>query len=234
MSNLSSPPVRSKFWYLSRHPLLFERATQDLEWLSQVCHLKQIPKGQMVYLPGDPACTVYILKEGRVRISRVSPDGKQMTLMILETGTLFGEMAMLEDDAAYENLAETLDDTFLCLIAKADFEAFLKRHPDLSFQLTRLVGQRMREIENKLEAMVFLSVEERLYQLLRHLATQFSQPTPDGHLIDMKLTHEDIGYLINASRPTVSVMMSRLQQAQSICKVKSRILVSDHFLSQSA
>lgn len=220
-----SEPISLKYWHLVHHKLLSEAAANDPEMLDQVTHLKTISKGEIVYLPGDPANTVYILKQGRVRVSRVSSEGKQMTLLILEPGTIFGEMALLDSQTRHENLAETLEDSCLCWIGKKDFERFLKRHPELNFKILKLMGERLREIENSLEAVVFMSVEQRLQKALRKLAREYGQKTPDGVLIQLRITHEEIGHLINATRPTVTEILQRLQHENKIRIIQRRILV---------
>ena len=213
-----------KYWYLSNTSLLFKVALEDIDWLSKVTHLDRLEKGEIVYLPGDQAERIFILKQGRVRISRLSPEGKQLTLAILEPGTLFGEMALLEEPA-YENIAEALDETWLCWIQKADFLSFMHKHPQINYRIMKLVGRRMCQIESRLEDLVFLSVEQRLLKLIHSLAEEYGQNTAQGTLIGIKLTHEEMGQMINATRPTVSELLQKMQSQNKIRIVKRQILV---------
>ncbi len=213
-----------KYWYLSNTSLLFKVALEDIDWLSKVTHLDRLEKGEIVYLPGDQAERIFILKQGRVRISRLSPEGKQLTLAILEPGTLFGEMALLEEPA-YENIAEALDETWLCWIQKADFLSFMHKHPQINYRIMKLVGRRMCQIESRLEDLVFLSVEQRLLKLIHSLADEYGQNTAQGTLIGIKLTHEEMGQMINATRPTVSELLQKMQSQNKIRIVKRQILV---------
>lgn len=214
-----------KYWYFSNNELFFKVAGADVEWLARVAHLEKEPKGKILYLPGDQANRIYVLKQGRVRVSRMSAEGKQITLAILEAGTLFGEIALLEDGPEHENYAEALEDTWLCWIDKADFVAFTQRHPELNYRIMKLVGIRLRQIESRLEDLLFMSVEQRLQKLLRKLADDYGQQTPDGILIGIKMTHEEIGHLINATRPTVTEMLQKLQSQEKIRIIKRRIMV---------
>lgn len=220
-----------KYWYLSRNEFFFQIALQERAWLDHVVHLEKIPRGEIIYLPGDAADRIYILKQGRVRISRLSPEGKQITLLLLKSGTLFGELALLDESSCHSNIAETLEDTYLCWISKENFQAFLNQHPELNLKLIKLVGQRMREIENNLEDLVFCSVEERLQRLLQKLARQHGEDNGEGVRIVLKLTHEEIGQLINATRPTVSEILKKLQRAKLIRVVKRHIVVLPELLA---
>ncbi|HEY9841378.1 MAG TPA: Crp/Fnr family transcriptional regulator [Candidatus Obscuribacterales bacterium] len=214
-----------KYWYLFNNELFFKVAAQDIDWLSKVAHLEKLPKGELIYLPGEQAKRIYILKQGRVRISRMSPEGKQITLTLLAAGTLFGEISLLEEGSEHENIAEAIEDTWLCSISKEDFLAFMHKHPELNYRIMKLVGTRLRQIENRLEDLLFMSVEQRLQKLLRKLADEYGQQTPDGIVIGLKMTHEEIGHLINATRPTVTEMLQKLQNQDMIRIIKRRIMV---------
>ncbi|MEZ0371928.1 MAG: Crp/Fnr family transcriptional regulator [Candidatus Sericytochromatia bacterium] len=221
-----------KFWYFTKNELFFKIALQDIDWLSKVAHLDKTERGQVIYLPGQPASRVYILKQGRVRISRMSPQGKQITVAVLDSGTLFGEAALFEEVATHDNFAETLDDTWLCWISASDFVAFMHKHPELNYRIMKLVGKRMLQIENRLEDLVFLTVEQRLLKLLAKLAEDHGIVIPEGVLIGIRITHEEIGNLINATRPTVTEMLSRLQKEDWISICKRQIVLRPALLDQ--
>jgi CRP/FNR family transcriptional regulator len=89
----------------------------------------------------------------------------------------------------------------------------------------KLVGRRMCQIESRLEDLVFLSVEQRLSKLIHYLAEEYGQNTAQGTLIGIKLTHEEMGQMINATRPTVSELLQKMQSQNKIRIVKRQILV---------
>lgn len=202
---------------------------QDLEYLASVCHLQAIPRHSVIYLPGDPAETVYFLKQGRVRISRLSEEGKQITLLVLETGMLFGEMAVLDERARHESIAETMEDTLICHTPKAQFLAFLQRHPELTLKIAKLVGNRLRQVENRLEDVAFLSTEARLHKLLTQLAREYGQVTPQGTRIELRLTHQELGYLIHATRQTVTELLNGFEARQWLSTEKRRLILHPDF-----
>lgn len=197
---------------------------KDLEYLSGVSHLDKIAKGNLIYLPGDPADTVYFLKQGRVKISRLSQDGKQVTLLLLESGSFFGEMSLLEPNSDHENIAEAIEDILLCHTPKRNFEEFLSRNPKLSLKIMKLIGLRLNTIENRLEDILFLSAEARLIKLLRQLAHEHGQAVTDGVKISLKLTHQDLGQLIHVTRQTVTDILNQLQM-QGLLSTERRYLI---------
>ena len=205
-----------KLWYLSQINLFKAMSSAEMEQMREITVMHTIPKWSPIYLPGDPAEAIYLLKSGRVRISRLSEEGKQIILTYLEAGNIFGELALIEAGAVHENIAEAVEDTLLCLIRTNDFEDFLKAHPDLSLRITKWMGLKLRQIENKVEDLVFKTAEERLKTLLQNLARDYAKPQEDGVMINIPLTHQNLGELTNIARPTVTDLLKRLEDKEFI------------------
>lgn len=186
-------------------------------------------KFQPIYLPGDQADKIYLLKKGKVKISRISEEGKLLTLAILGPGDFFGEMALLDSEIPNENyrdeIAEAIEDTYLCMIDKASFEMILQSKPKLNLKVTKLIGFRLRTIENQMENLLFRDSVGRLEFLLVKLAKDFGIPHPEGVLIDIKLSHQDLGNLINSTRQTVSETITRFKQEGKIKVLGKKILL---------
>lgn len=195
--------------------------------MAEITEMHTIPKGAPIYLPGDAAQAIYLLKTGRVRIARLSEDGKQITLSYLEAGNIFGELALLDDEGRHENIAEAVEESLLCLVQKKDFEDFLQRHPELSLKITKWMGFRLKQIENKVEDLVFKSAEERLWTLLQNLARDYPKKVPQGTLITLPMTHQNLGELTNIARPTVTELLKRLEAQGQIQVEKRRIIVNN-------
>lgn len=206
---------------------------QDVDYLASICHLEKISKNTVIYLPGDPSDTVYFLKEGRVRISRLSEEGRQITLLVLDTGAIFGEIVVLDENNTHDNIAETMEDSFICHTSKQNFEHFLQRNPDLSLKVAKLVGQRLRQIENRLEDMAFLTTEARLRKLLDNLAQDYGQDTASGKRIDLRLTHQELGQLIHASRQTVTELLNQFEAEQLLSIEKRRLVLHQNFFASN-
>lgn len=95
--SVSQALTSTKIWYLKKVNLFAQLPPTETEALANLSKMERVAKGQMVYLPHDPADTVFVLKEGRVKISRLSPEGKEITLAILKEGELFGELCLVQD-----------------------------------------------------------------------------------------------------------------------------------------
>lgn len=215
----------SKLWYLSNIKLFADIPDKDMQEMENKALMHSKVKYEPIYLPGEPANSVYILKKGRIRISSISAEGKQVIHSILGPGHIFGELSLIDDDSEHESLAEAIDETLFCTFHKKDFEAFLQQHPQLNLKVTKLIGFRLKQITSRVQDLVFKSAEERVESVLNHLVEEHGQSHTKGRLINLPLTHQDLGDLTNLARPTVSEIMKRLQTEGKIQIEKRKIIL---------
>lgn len=219
-------PASIKLWYLKRFNIFEEFEPEEMEALVPITHMGRVPAGEPFYLPDDPSDKVYLLKEGRVKISKVSEEGKEVTLAILEQGEIFGELALV-DEGPRGTVAEALDDTFICAIGRGDFQRLLEKKPDLALKVTKLIGIRLKAIEAKVEDLVFRDVSSRLAKLLLELVSMYGTRIRGGSRIDVKLTHQEIANLIGSTRETTTATLNELRRRGLIESDKRRLIVVD-------
>ncbi len=172
----------------------------------------------VLYRQGDRDSSIYYLIGGRVRVSRSAPGateappgtvalrGRELTLHYVRKGQLFGELALV-DDAPRETRAEVADDATLLVIRADAFERLASVRPALALRLVRILGRRQRELESKMEALLFKGVRSRLAGLLLGLAAEYGVDDSRGTLLATRFTHRELACLIGSSRETVSQMM---------------------------
>jgi len=216
-----------KIWYLKQINIFKELPEDELQEVNKIAIHKYLKKKEIIYLPGDLSDKVYLLKKGRVKVSRLSEDGREMTITILEPGEFFGESALYADQSTRSTLAEALDDALICSLYREEFEQMLKREPALALRVTKAIGLRRREIESRLEDMVFRSVPARLAHLLLKLANQYGKEKDTGLLIDVNLTHLEIANLIGSTRETTTTHLNNLKRSGLIDIRKRNIYVID-------
>jgi len=221
-------PTKTKLWYLSKIQLFSAMSHHDMEQMERMSQMETTAKYEPIYLPGDAATSVYFLKKGRVRISSLSHEGKQIIHSILAPGNVFRELSLVDEDGEHDSLAEALDETLLCTIHKKDFEDFLYSHPQLNFKVTKLIGFRLKQVTSRVQDLVFKSAEERVESVLQHLSLEHGQALDGDTLINLPLTHQDLGDLTNLARPTVSEIMKRLQAQGKIYTQKRKIILVKH------
>lgn len=217
-----------KIWYL-KHINLFRNLTDvEIGVLDRITYMKDYSRHKQVYGQSDSGDVVYLIKEGRVKIYKLSPEGKELTLAILEPGEIFGEMALI-DEGPRDTIAETLDDALLCVIRRRDFELLLKKKPELALRVTKLIGVRRREIKNQLENLVFRSAPSRLALLLMALAEKHGVRDSQGIIVNVKLSQQELANLIGTARETTSALLNEFKRLGLIDIQSRRIKVLDQW-----
>ncbi|HWS53253.1 MAG TPA: Crp/Fnr family transcriptional regulator [Pyrinomonadaceae bacterium] len=168
-------------------------------------------RGEFVYMPGDRADCVYVLRRGRVKLSVLSDSGKEIAIDIIQPGEILGEFALL-DDAPRSNMAQALDEVSLWAFDRRDFTNLLMTRPKLAMSYIRLVGNRRRRMEKKLSDVTSKTVSARVCELLHELAVDGPEPAAAGDCCLVPLTHHDVASLIAAARQTTTSVLNDMER----------------------
>src|SRR5438105_7035667 len=141
-------------WYLKKLPLFQDLTHDTLVRLAESMQLNEVRRRQVIYLPGDPGGAVYFVNGGRVKISKVTRDGKELTLDYRGPGELFGELCLI-DGGPREEMAEAMDSSLIAEVERNQFERLIQREGIIGYRLSKILAQRRRDIENKLENLIF-------------------------------------------------------------------------------
>jgi CRP-like cAMP-binding protein len=177
----------------------------EMEAIAAAAPMKTYPAGALLYSPQHPVEALFILKKGRVRIFRVSPDGRALTTALITPGTIFGDMVLLGQQM-HDNFAEALDDVVVCVMARADVYRFLLSDPRIATRISEILGRRVAELERRLSDTVFKSVPQRVAATLCLLASE-QQKRSLGRGVQLALTHEQIAALTGTSRETATKVL---------------------------
>lgn len=204
----------NKLWHLENLDIFSELPQEALKELREITVMQNCSKKEIIYFENTKSDTVYLLKKGRVKISRTSPDGKVTTLYIVTPGQLFGEFALVDPEKRTHR-AEALDkEVLICSTPRHKFEAFLDRHPQISRKVYKTLGERMKLVEQKLADMVFRGSEERVLHFLVEIGEDNKKQGVDEAYIRPFFTHEEIAYLTATSRQTVTTILNDLKNEE--------------------
>ena len=197
-----------KLWYLKKINVFSELSWRDLQEMKRLTRMVSYRKNEPIYLPGDSSEIVYLLKKGRVKISKVSQDGREVALSILEPGEIFGEVEAL-GATSRESLVQALEPVLVCEIKRSDFERYLQTYPEVGGKIIKLMGGRLRQLETKVGDLVFKSAQARLASLLLELGETMGVSHNGSMSLQVRLTHQNLANLIGTSRETVSTLMGQ-------------------------
>jgi CRP/FNR family cyclic AMP-dependent transcriptional regulator len=163
----------------------------------------------VIFRQGHAAPLVYLVGSGKIRLTRMTHDGKEIGIAILAQGDFFGEEALF-GESVRTTFAAAVDHSLLYVARAEDFRGLLLRHPTLTMNVARYLSDQRNNVVQIAESLAYLKVPDRLMRLFERLACEFGKPAIDATLIDVRLTHADIASLIGSSRETVSAQLGVL------------------------
>lgn len=161
---------------------------------------------QQIFAQGDEGDELLMVKDGRVKITATSLDGKEIIINTIEAGGVFGEMALIDSEPRSASAVTALASQILRL-HRRDLIPVLESHPGLSLSVMRELSQKLRKTTAQYEDLMFLSVAGRLARRLAAIAK--TQSSGEDGTLDLKLemTQEEIGQMVGASREHVNKVL---------------------------
>lgn len=215
-----SPQPAEKMRHLSELDVFQDLTSREMEELNRITTMSTVSKGRVFYRPEEPGEVLFILKEGRVQLYRISPEGKKLVITTLGPHTLFGEMALL-GTKMHNTFAEAVDDCLICVMSRPDLERLILSKPQVALRILDITGKRLREVEERLENMAFKGIPARLASLLLRLAEE------QGGDVITGLTHQDLAESVGTYRETATQVLNDLKSQGTIEIGRKRIRVLD-------
>ncbi len=172
--------------------------------------------GQHVFYEGHVALGLYILCQGRVKLTRLNPKGQQRLVGILDSGQLLEKQAF-QEQPVHQVTCEAIEPSHVCLLDRTTFLAFLKEHGDLAVKLVQVLSKEMTSMLNSADQFAFTSARERLACLLLELGERFGEQTSEGTRILLKLKREDLAQMAAVTVETVVRLLKDFQESGLVC-----------------
>ena len=212
-------------WCMSEVDIFSDLDDQEMAAIAAAAPMRQFAPGELLYSPPQPMETLFILKQGRVRIFRVSRDGRALTTAIITPGTIFGEMLLLGQQM-HDNFAEALDKVTVCVMSRSDVQRFLLSDSRIAARISEILGNRVSQLERRLSDTVFKSVPQRIATTLCLLAGQEPRRLL-GRGIQIQLTHEQVAALAGTPRETTTKILNEYADQGLVHLGRGRITIAD-------
>ena len=220
----SQSAARSDAWRLSEVDLFQDLSPADMAVIEKSAPMREVETGSLLFAPGSPHEVLFFLKRGRVRLYRLTADGRSLTMSLVEQGQVFGEMELLGQSMEGSH-AETLEPSLLCVMSRADVYGLLLADARIAARIATTLGRRVADLEQRLEAAVFSPVPSRIASTLVTLAAPGSG--------DIRLTHEQLAGLVGTTRETTTKVLGDLRDRRVVDLRRGRIRVLDSRLLES-
>jgi CRP-like cAMP-binding protein len=207
-----------KLGYLRQVDILSPLSPDEHAWVAKNTTMVTCPRGRIFYTPDDPGEVIFLLKQGRVSLYRLTPEGRKLTVAIVNAGTCIGEMGLL-GQGMYGCHAEAATDCLLCVMSRSDLQALIRRNPDVAIRLLDVLGNRLREREQDLEHLAFCGIPARPAALLLREADVFG--TISGQ------SHQGLADRLGTYRETVSQTLGRFRAEGLVAIEPKRVRLLD-------
>lgn len=202
-------------------PLFSELTDSELDAIVALASTTQVSKKSIVVQEGEMGNALYVILNGSVKISYYAPDGREVVLSLLQEGSIFGEMSLLDKQPRSATVS-TLEDSRLAQIRQKDFERLLLNQPQITLKLLTEVVSRLRRTSMVLERISTMDVPHRLYDYIQDYCERFGKEDEDGFSSVKLPTHQLIADQLSTSRETISRAISALKKEEIILSAAGR------------
>jgi CRP/FNR family transcriptional regulator, cyclic AMP receptor protein len=208
---------------LRKTPLFANLTENEIQALATRVSKKRLQRGELLFAEGDPCKGLYLVASGKIRIFKLSPQGREQVLAIEGPGSSFAELPVF-DGGNYPAAASASEDAELLFISRKDFQNFCREHPDVALKVIAVVGSRLRRLVGIIEELSFTTVRQRLIALILQLVEAGGTPSKDGIRLELTKSHQDFAAELGTVRELISRNLSRLQ-AEGFLEVEGRKLI---------
>jgi CRP-like cAMP-binding protein len=185
---------------------------------------KSFKKGEFIYVPNEYADRIYLLSSGRIKIGSYGEKNKEITKAILTEGEVFGELSLIGENKR-RDFAYAMESTTLCIITVDEMKSLMREYSGLQLFMMKILGNRVVEMEQRLESLVFRDSRTRIVEYLLNLAKKKGQRVGYETLVRRFLTHQEIANLTATSRQTVTTVLNELRSKNIITFNRKRLLI---------
>lgn len=219
-------PLRDEIRLLSAADILEPLSEEEVEDLARQNPDIRLQEGKILFAPDEVGESLYIVKQGRIRLYIAGSEGEEITLAMVEEGKMFGEMALTAQRLRSVYAQAALPSLVLSLSRNA-LEDLVLRNPRVGLRLIGRLSERVHRLENRLKDMSFKQVPARLASLVLQLVEDEGVRTREGYEILTYYTHEQLAAMVGAHRVSVTKALARLQDSGLIEQRERRIFVHD-------
>lgn len=227
-------PARAWLEEMENLPLFQGVPQKDLSRLVQAAHQKKLQAGEFFFLQGDPAERMYILTQGRVKLTQVGPDGQQALIRVITPVRLFALVAITSAQN-YLVTAQAAEESQALCWTRQELMDFVQQAPQAALNAMRIMAESLQEIQERFRQATTERVEQRLAHTLIRLAAQSGKRVKQGVLIDLSLTRQDLAEMSGTTLYTASRILSQWEKQGLVVTGRAQVIVCNpHGLARLA
>jgi len=211
---------------LRRCPLFAGLREEDLRRIRAIASLKQVGKREILFSEGEEARGFYVILSGKVKLYKVSPDGKEQILHVVSAPDAFAEAALFLE-GSYPAFAEALSDSQLLFFPKRDFIQLIEKNPQLSINMIVSLSQFLKRFASLIEELSLKEVSSRIAKYLIDLSLKLSKEGRSLMEVELDLSKTQLASKLGTISETLSRTLAKMKAKGIIDVKKNRILILD-------
>ncbi|MBO8155548.1 MAG: Crp/Fnr family transcriptional regulator [Bacillaceae bacterium] len=221
---MSSNPIKQ----ILRNVSLFKELTDsELQTMMDIAHTKTFLPGKHVFMQGDPLERVFFIHQGKVKIYKTDIHGKEQIVSVLQKGDMFPHTGFFKK-GTYPAHAEMMEETTLIIIKVKDFEYLLLTYPEMAVKLFRIMGDKIVDLQNRLEEQILHNTYGQVIMLLIRLSKSYGKNLGDTRVkLTSHFTNRELANMIGTSRETVSRTINALKKQNLVETGDDGLLIID-------
>ncbi|ESU30405.1 Crp/Fnr family transcriptional regulator [Bacillus sp. 17376] len=201
---------------LARFSLFRDLDDQELEKIIDISISREWKKNSHIFMQGDPLENVYFIHEGKVKIYKSDANGREQIVAILKKGEMFPHVGFFRK-GGYPGYSEVLERASLVVVPISQFEKVLVDNPHLSIKVFKVLGEKIVDLQERLEAQILNNTYEQIIKLLIRLGELHGEKQEDGTvLLKADFTNKDLANMIGTTRETVSRTLTKMKKDELI------------------
>jgi CRP/FNR family cyclic AMP-dependent transcriptional regulator len=208
-------------------PLFSELGEHDLTEISKVAVRQEFKKDNMILIEEEVGSTMFIILDGRVKISRISDEGREVILSILSEGDFFGEMSILDGQTRSANVV-TLGDSKILVIRREEFLKMLRDYPQIAINLLKELAHRLRRSDSQIKSLSLQNATGKVASTLLRIADDSGKIHLGQVEIPRLPPQQDLANMAGTSRETISRVLKSLAKKGYLKKEGSRLIILDY------
>jgi len=183
-------------------------------------------KKETIFSEGEPPEWFYLVLTGKVKITKLSHEGKEIILEVISPTDIFGGVAVIKG-FPYPANAVAMEDSEVLKISRKNLMRLVDRFPNLMYCMAMQMGERMKSSYDSLKNIALERVEARIAALLLKLAGKVGIDTKEGTMIDMRLTKQDVADMVGTTVETSIRTFSKFKKQDLVTEVDGKIVIKD-------
>ena len=201
---------------LSGFSLFRDLNEKEMDKIVQISIAREWKKGNHIFMKDDPIENIYFMYSGKIKIYKSDINGREQIVNILTNGDMFPHVGFFRN-GGYPAFSEVIEDAVLIVISKDDFEKLLLDNPELCIKIFKVLGEKIIDLQERLEEKILNNTYEQIIKLLIRLARSHGQKKTDvSYLLKAEFTNKDLAKMIGTTRETVSRTLTKLKKEKLI------------------